>query len=313
MLALLVRPRYLVVWAVVAVVAAVCCVAGVWQWQRLDEKHAVNVELRANSHDEPLDVQSVLPESSAPGSAQTAKDAQFRRVRATGVYDVAHQVLVRGQTVGSSGEGAGELGFLVLTPLRLGTGDVVLVVRGFVKATEGATVTPSVPPPPAGEVTVLGRVEPAESKHDKYGQLPPGQVDSVNSAEAAARLGATVLAGYVELEQDQPGGEGLIAIPAPDLSNPAGGAIEPQHLAYVIQWFLFALLALVLPFVLARADLKAEASKAAANARRAPAQDRPAADAGHRDVPDDAEGDGTDLPGRDAQRRAAKLADRYGR
>src|SRR5262249_5765248 len=51
-----------------------------------------------------------------------------------------------------------------------------------------------------------------------------------------------------------PGTSGLVAIPDPDLSNPAGGAIEPQHLAYVIQWFLFAALALAAPIVMAPAD-----------------------------------------------------------
>ena len=43
-------------------------------------------------------------------------------------------------------------------------------------------------------------------------------------------------------------------LPGPDLSNPAGGAEEPQHAAYVVQWYLFALLALCAPFVMAAAE-----------------------------------------------------------
>ena len=53
-------------------------------------------------------------------------------------------------------------------------------------------------------------------------------------------------------------------IPAPDLSNPAGGAEEPQHAAYVVQWYLFGLLALAAPFVMAAAERRRDAAEAAA-------------------------------------------------
>src|SRR6185436_4318639 len=65
---------------------------------------------------------------------------------------------------------------------------------------------------------------------------------SINASEQSSRLGEQVYDGYVELSAGQPGTSGLVAIPEPDLSNPAGGAAEPQHLAYVIQWYLFAAL-----------------------------------------------------------------------
>jgi cytochrome oxidase assembly protein ShyY1 len=303
--ALFLRPRYLVVWLLVTTVAAVCTFAGVWQWNRLHEKHAANVELRSNSKDAPIEAQDLLPDSTAPNATSVVKDSTFRQVSASGVYDAANEVVVRGQTVGTTAEGAGELGFLVLTPLRLESGETALVVRGFIKATQDALATPLVPVPPTGTVTIVARVQPAESTHDKYGELPVRQVDSINSDDARARLGAPVLAGYLELEAGQPGVSGLIAIPAPDLSNPAGGAVEPQHLAYVIQWFVFALLALILPFVLARADLKAAAAPVPASAggpRRRSATSGPS-DLG-RPQPE-ALGDD--------DRRAAKLADRYGR
>lgn len=298
----------------VLVVAAVCCVAGYWQWERLHEKHAANVELRSNSRGEPIAVEDLLPDSAAAGSTQAAKDARYRQVTATGVYDPANEVLVRGQTVGTTEEGAGELGFLVLTPLRLQSGEAALVVRGFIKATEDALATPPTPLPPAGEVTVTARVMPAEMSADKFGVLPARQVDSINSAGARARLGDPVLAGYLELEADQPGGDGLTAIPAPDLANPAGGAIEPQHLAYVIQWFVFALLALALPFVLARADLRAEAAPKAVGhggPRRLSATSGPVRPEAIEQPADS--GDDPPVVAGEADRRAAKLADRYGR
>ncbi|MCU1689911.1 MAG: rane protein, partial [Jatrophihabitantaceae bacterium] len=318
-LALFLRPRYLVVWLLVAVVAAGCGVAGYWQWQRLHEKHAANVELRSNSKGAPIDVQDLLPDASSPDAVSAAKDAKFRQVSATGVYDPAGEVVVRGQTVGSTDEGAGELGFLVLTPLRLQSGETALVGRGFIKATQDATATPVVPAPPTSQVSVTARVMPAESKHDKYGELPQRQVDSINSADARTRLGTPVLAGYLELEADQPGGSGLTAIPAPDLSNPAGGAIEPQHLAYVIQWFVFALLALILPFVLARADLRVStaprASRPTGPRRLSATSGAQPAPLGDEALDDEALDDDAHAAEdrADNDRRAAKLADRYGR
>lgn len=295
MLALFRLPRYLLAWLLVSVVALVCCGAGVWQWERLHEKHAANVELRSNSSDVPTTAEALLPDASNAGAADVAKSATFRQVSATGVYDPSNEVVVRGQTVGTTAEGAGEVGFLVLTPLRLDSGETVLVVRGFIRATQDALATPAVPAPPTGEVTIVARVRPAEVKPDKFGELPARQVDSINSADAATRLGVPVLAGYLELEAGQPGVAGLTAIPAPDLSNPAGGALEPQHLAYVIQWFVFALLALALPFVLARADLRAAA---------APATPR---------VADPVIDQAPDGDNDQQERLAAKLADRYGR
>jgi cytochrome oxidase assembly protein ShyY1 len=127
-------------------------------------------------------------------------------------------------------------------------------------------------------------VQPAETRADRAEALPAGQVESINPRQQAARLDAPVLDGYVELLDGQPGAAGLTPIPAPDLSNPAGGAVEPQHIAYIIQWYLFAGLALAAPFVMARAEQRRES----------------------REIDDI-------RPESPADVRAARLADRYGR
>lgn len=279
------QPRYLMLWLIVALVAAVCFAAGVWQWDRLHQKHSINAELRANDSHAMVDVAEVLPLADADGAAAQARAAEYRQVTATGTYDVTHQVLVRGQTV----EGA--VGFYVLTPLRMSDA-AVLVVRGFLGAGENAKDTPSTPAPPPGPVTITARIVPASDSNEDFGKLPAGQVDAINPAQAATRIGAPVLAGYLLLEDDQPGTADLIAIPGPDMSNPAGGAIEPQHLAYVIQWFIFGLLALGLPFILARADRRQLDERTGGD--HASAIDNPATTTNPATV-------------------QAKLADRYGR
>jgi cytochrome oxidase assembly protein ShyY1 len=252
------QPRYVMTWLVVVVVAFTCFSLGIWQWHRLHWKHAENVALRANNSDPYSPVEAVLPDTTAAESQQTSKIDEFRQVTATGVYDASRQLLLREQSLDSN------VGFYVVTPLRLADQTTVLIVRGFIQADGSATTSPKIPEPPAGAVTVKGRVEPGDTGDDHYGQVPAGQIDKINPTQAAARIDGPVLSGYLELEDGQPGGKGLTALPAPDMSNPAGGAVEPQHLAYVIQWFLFGLMALALPFVLVRADLKQTAARTGA-------------------------------------------------
>jgi cytochrome oxidase assembly protein ShyY1 len=239
------QPRYVALSVVMLLVATICIGLGTWQISRLSSKHHANDELRRNDHASVAGVADVLPIYGTQAGPRT-DDIQFRRVTATGSYEPSGQALVRQRNVGD------DLGYLVLTPLRT-SGGTVLVVRGFISATaSSARVT--APPPPSGTLTTTGRVMPAETGSDKAAQLPAGQIDSINASEQASRLGSRIYDGFVELSAGQPGTQGLVAIPEPDLSNPAGGAVEPQHLAYVIQWYLFALLALAAPIVMARAE-----------------------------------------------------------
>ncbi len=282
MLTQLRKPRYLRLAALMLLVATICVAAGTWQIRRLIEKHDANVLLRSNAEAPAAPVHDVLATTatstattptvttptattpsattpiattptatpaSAAAAAQT-QHAQFRTVTATGVYVAGAQELVREQTVDDT------VGYLVLTPLRTaataGSASTdLLIVRGFLPAQGDQTPTPAAPP--TGSVTVRARVQPADTADDEFGRMP-GQARRINAAQMAARLHTPVYAGYAELLAGQPGTAGLTVIPDPDLSNAAGGAIEPQHAAYIIQWYLFALIALAAPLVMARSD-----------------------------------------------------------
>lgn len=245
------QPRYLGLFGLMLVLAAICVMAGTWQVERFNDKHATNQRLRAETRDRPLDVTALLGKADAPVSDGAAQ--RFRQVTATGTYLSGHETLLRKQSVG------GDVGVIVLTPLKTADG-VLLVARGFVRQTGAATTTPPIPPSPSATVTVTARLEPAGNRPDQYGRLPGEQVDTVNPVEQARRIGAPVWNGYAELLAAQPGAAGLTVLPGPDLSNPAGGAEEPQHAAYVVQWYLFALLALCAPFVMAAAERRRDRS-----------------------------------------------------
>ena len=241
------QPRYAALGVLMIVVALVCVACGVWQIYRFESKRDANEHLRHNAELSAASTGAVLPvlgQGNAPG-----RDAvEYRQLRVTGRYDGANETLVRGRTDGD------DTGFLVLTPLRT-SGATLLVVRGFLKQPSTGAI-PAAPQPPSGRVTLTARAQVPETRNDQYQALDERQVQSINPTQQVGRLGGTIYNGYAQLEAGQPGSEGLTDLERPDLSNPAGGALEPQHFAYVIQWFLFALLALAAPFAMARAENK---------------------------------------------------------
>jgi cytochrome oxidase assembly protein ShyY1 len=245
----LLQPRYAALSVLMVIVAAVCVSAGTWQIARYEQKAQDNATLRRNAHETTDPVAAVLPVFGA-AAAKTRDQVEFRRIVATGTFDATAQSVVRQRQVGN------DTGFLVLTPLRTTEGVTLLVVRGFVSDDAYAAANGKITAPPAAQVTINARAQASESAADRSGQLPAGQLDSINVSDQVRRTSGRFYNGYAELEGGQPGTDGLTAIPAPDLSNPAGGALEPQHLAYVIQWYLFAALALAAPFAMIKSDRK---------------------------------------------------------
>jgi cytochrome oxidase assembly protein ShyY1 len=272
------QPRYATLSVLMLIVAIVCVAAGTWQIARFEDKRHENDHLRRNDHAPTTSAQRLLPLTGASKHNPGNDAIEFRKIAATGRYNADATTFVRNRTI----EDGGAVGYLVVTPLDTAAG-TLLVVRGFVPAAGGEN--PTAPAPPAGQVSIVARLASAETRRDAADQLPHGQVESINPDDQAARLGHPVFRGYAELEKKQPGSAGLKAIPSPDLSNPAGGALEPQHFAYVIQWYLFAVLALAAPFAMARSETR----------------QRPTGE-----IDDDPE------PSEELE-RAHKLADRYGR
>jgi cytochrome oxidase assembly protein ShyY1 len=228
------------------VLGGACGAAGVWQWHRFGQKKTADDELRAAAAQPAAPVDEVL----RPG--RTVDDTlRFRTITATGRYDGAQQVLVRQRQVNDTP------GFLVITPLRTASGRTLFVDRGFIPATGAATLTPSVPDPPAGQVEVTARVLPSEPGGLGAG-LPERQIERIDVPALAARDGGTpAYPVFGDLISSTPAQQGLTPLPPPDLSNPAGGAYVAQHLAYVVQWFLFSAFALAGPVILLLLDRRA--------------------------------------------------------
>jgi surfeit locus 1 family protein len=203
-------------------VAAVCVRLGIWQLDRLAERRARNAEIRSALAEPP----QVLTDAPA--------DLAYRRVSATGTYDVARTLVLYGRPLD------GAPGVHVLTPLRLSDGSAVLVDRGWVPS-RGETEGVALPAPPAGRVQVEGVLLPPEAD----GTLEGRTVDRVDLVAIGSRLPYRLGDAYLLLREQRPSVEPPVPAPPPELT-------DGPHLSYAFQWFAFAAIALVGGLMLAR-------------------------------------------------------------
>ncbi len=219
-------------WVILTLLAAVLVPTmielGFWQFHRHERRVAQNALIADNIAAAPVPVE----ELTAPGHTVPRAD-YWRRVTATGTFDTAHEVVVRRRTSSED-----RVGVHVLTPLVLRDGKVVLVNRGWVPAAADQHAFPAVPPAPKGEVTVTGRLKADETTgasgiKDLKG-LPDRQVMLISSRQQAELIGREVLGGY--LEQIAP----AAANGTPEqIAEPDHDSIG-AHMAYAVQWWLFA-------------------------------------------------------------------------
>ncbi|MFD8595892.1 SURF1 family protein [Kitasatospora sp. NPDC059646] len=245
-------------WAVIVLLALVLIPTmirlGFWQYHRHEARVARNDLVARNLGSPPVAFDSLSsPGWSVPG------DQVWRTVTAQGHYDTAHEVVVRGRTE----PGGSSIGYFVITPLVLADGKgSVLVNRGWVESAADAASLPAVPAPPAGDVTVTGRLRADETYAalgaKNRGGLPDRMYRVINSAEQARFSGSQVLGGYLELASSQPA-----AGAAPTLLAEPGHSDIGPHMAYAIQWWLFTTLIPVGVVVLARREAKQHAARPA--------------------------------------------------
>ena len=222
-----VRPRALPTVATLAAII-VFVAAGNWQHGRMQSKEALREQLDAAARADPVALDHL-----APDGDWTA--LRFRPVVATGKFVAARQILIDNKVY------AGRAGYQVVTPLALADGRVVLVNRGWVAQGTSRADLPSATPP-AGVVLVRGRLAiPTTNYLELRADAPKGPVwQNLDPARFRAATGIEVLPVVVEeTDAPTPGGGLVRDWPAPDFG------IE-QHRIYMVQWYAFALTAVVL-------------------------------------------------------------------
>jgi cytochrome oxidase assembly protein ShyY1 len=164
----------------------------------------------------------------------------FTRVRLRGRYDGARQFLLENISEG------GRVGYYVLTPLLPADGPAVLVNRGFVAGSGYREQLPDIALPPDTMLrTVTGRAGVLPVAGLAAGRMAPPATGSwprvasfPRHQDLAATLPYALADGVLLLEED--GGPELVR-------NWSPPGLEPvRHYAYAVQWWAFAVLAVVL-------------------------------------------------------------------
>jgi len=238
-----------IAFAVIAVVAATVFVRlGLWQLDRHAEKAEAADRREARLAEPAIESSAELFELVAGSSDE---ETEWRRVRLTGRWEFENEVLVRNRALD------GRPGVHVVTPLRIAAAaesSSVLVLRGWLPApdalTPGAIATAEASGGAAAEVTGVLR-----ASRDGLGEpmIPAGEGAARRPSFAAVDVGAIAAAAgsadyltpFVQRLPDDARAATTTRtrgtpVPVP-LPEPGTG----PHMAYAIQWFAFALIALV--------------------------------------------------------------------
>ena len=195
---------------------------GIWQLDRLDKRRAANrVTLAARA----------APPMRLDPHAGRLDTLVEHRIVAHGRYDHRHEIVIRGDVL------QGVPGVRLVTPLLLAEGGpAILVDRGFLPAPDAVTVDPS------------GAAEPGEREvHGIALPVPEGSGDPIEHAGRITwrRLDLSALRGRLPYRILP-----ILLKQSPDSTlsrfprrlDPAPVDDGP-HMAYAVQWFLFAGLA----------------------------------------------------------------------
>jgi surfeit locus 1 family protein len=144
-------------WAGLATLAGVVLLSalGFWQLKRLAWKEGLIAAADARAHAAPM-------ATPAPSDWVALKPAEYeyRRVAAKGVYDFSRQEFIFGALEDPRGRYGG-VGYFVMTPLKLASGESIIVNRGFVPANLKAAADKG----PRGEVEVVGLMRSSERRN----------------------------------------------------------------------------------------------------------------------------------------------------
>jgi surfeit locus 1 family protein len=219
----LIPTRTRVFLGVAVIAAAVCVRLGFWQLHRRTERKARNALIMSRLDSTVVDA-TALPHDTAM--------ARFRRVRITGVPDYEHELIFAARSY------RGSPGVNFLTPVRIpGRDTAVIVNRGWVYSPDGSTVDENRWRDTSA--TFTGYAEELPSVTGSSYASRPRVIARLSYGAVSKALPYPVAPFYVVALGDSViGPDRLARLTIPPLD-------EGPHLNYAIQWFAFALIALV--------------------------------------------------------------------
>lgn len=223
----LLTPSWLAMHVFIVAVAVTMTLLGAWQLDRLAETSAEAERVDRLLGEAPV---AALPDE--PGEEQV-----YRRVEVKGRYLPEDEVLLRSRSH------RGQNGWHVVTPLVYEPGRALLVVRGWAPFELDRPGAPETAPPD-GEVTVTGFLT-ASQAPSGFGPRDPetGRLERLFHADVAridAQVDADLYPMPLQLQRQAPPQSGRLpaTLDPPEIDT-------SQHLSYAVQWFSFALIAVV--------------------------------------------------------------------
>jgi len=196
---------------------ALCLVAANWQYERGVARHAKNFEIEANTSLPPIALEDLR-------NSSKIKEFEWRTVKITGFFIKEKEVLLRNRY-----NSEGKYGYQYLT-LFQSQGKQFWIDRGWVKAGDTALERPKLPPTPAEEIELIGRVRLDSSlPRGSFFALPAGG-NLISSWNLKSKVETEDF--YIDLIS----GDGI----TPDTPAELPELSDGPHMAYALQWIFFA-------------------------------------------------------------------------
>ena len=196
-----------------------------WQFDRRQDRVA-KIEMVSVNYDKPAVSLSEISWDFENGEPVN----EWRKVTVAGSYLPEQAVIVRNRPLN------GQPGFLQLVPLKLQSGQVLIVERGWLPAGNPVTTPALNPIPDAKPRELVVRLRLAEQDLNR-GEVP-GQLASLHIASLADELGAGLITEYYgRLVSETP------AMPENPRPMAKPSLNEGNHLSYALQWILFGIMA----------------------------------------------------------------------
>ena len=226
------RPKF---WALILtmVFAAVTVRLGHWQGERAQYKIDQQTQLDTALAAPPLQLADV------PSIASTGTDLRYRSLSITGAFIADELFYVDNRIIDA------KAGYGLLQTFRVdaanGANRTIMVDRGWMRASGDRSVLPVVETP-SGDVTIVGRINLPPSRNPGTFDNDSGKrLNYVNVAEISQRLKRSVEPFVLE----QTAGPGFS-----NIGRPLPGANFQKNRGYQLQWYGFALLSIIIFFIL---------------------------------------------------------------
>ena len=211
-----------------------CLWASQWQYHRGEDRKNRNDNIESQIKFPAVDLLSLSSDVNAH---------EWRTVTTSGTFDANQQILLRNRYF------EGKYGYAVLTRFTTDGGDSIWVDRGWVAAGASATVAPETPSVPRGVVSITARLRLDSS-------LPSGSFFALpvnRNGDLISKLNAQSGSDSEDYYLD------LISGSLPELTPSAPSQIpslsDGPHLAYAVQWILFAGLVVYGRYLIRKMDL----------------------------------------------------------